>query len=212
MDTAGVAADVGELAGVLFHVGTLDVDPEGAAVVQRHVEVAVEGDRLVILGDLVVLRLIRVEVVLPGKPAPRGDAAVQRQPDPNGRLDGRAVEHRQRSGQAQAYRAHLGVGLGAEPRRAGAEHLGGGRQLDVHLEAEDRVEPGHDVVVVEQINGTGDGHEVNLRGGRDAVSSAGPRRRRCGYAPAAWPGRGTRRPWPGWTPRRSGPGRSARRC
>ena len=134
MDASGVTADVGELAGVLFHVRAFDGDPEGAAVLQGNVEVAVERDRLVVLGDLIILRLIRVEVVLPGEPAPRRDLAVQRQADPDGRLHGRLVEGGQRAGQAQAHRAHLGVGFGAEIRRAGAEHLGGGRQFDVHFQ------------------------------------------------------------------------------
>ena len=35
VDAAGVAADVGQLAGVLLHVRALDVDPEGAAVLER---------------------------------------------------------------------------------------------------------------------------------------------------------------------------------
>jgi hypothetical protein len=104
------------------------------------VEPAVEGDRLVVLRGLEVLRHVRVEVVLPREPAPLGDLAVQRQADADGRLDAFRVEHRQRAGQAQADRADLGVGLGAELRRAAAEHLRGGAELDVHLEADDRVE------------------------------------------------------------------------
>ena len=150
VDSAGVAAHVGELAGVLLHVRALDLHPEGAAVLERDVEVAAERDRLVVLGDLIVLRLIGIEVVLPGEPAPRGDLAIQREADPDGRLDGRRVERRQRSGQAQAHRAHLGVGFGAEIGGAAAEHLGHRRQFDVHLEAEDGVEPCDDVVVVEK--------------------------------------------------------------
>ena len=63
---------------------TLDVGP------------AVEGDRLVVLRGLEVLRHVRVEVVLPREPAPLGDLAVQRQADPDRRLDGLAVDHRQR--------------------------------------------------------------------------------------------------------------------
>src|SRR3712207_7072785 len=40
--------------------------------VDEHVQVAVDAQRLVVLADLVVLRHVRVEVVLPGEPAPRG--------------------------------------------------------------------------------------------------------------------------------------------
>ena len=159
MDAAGVAANVGELAGVLLHVRALDLDPERAAVIQWDVEVAAECDRLVILGDLVVLRLIRVEVVLPGEPAPGRDLTVQRQPDPDGGFDGGRVEHRQRAGQTQADRARLGVGLRTEVRRAPAEHLGGRREFDVHLEAEHRIEACHHVVVVEEVGLSGDHDE-----------------------------------------------------
>ena len=150
-DPAGVAAQVGQLAGVLLHVGALDLHPEGAAVIQRDIEVAIDGDRLVVLRDLVVLRLVRVEVVLPREPAPRRDLAVEREPDSDRRLDGGLVEHRQRTRQAEAHRAHPGVGLGAELVGAAAEHLGGGRQLDVHLQAEHRLVAHEHVVVVEQL-------------------------------------------------------------
>ena len=54
-------------------------------------------------------------------------------------LDRRPVEHRERAGQAQADRADIGVGLGAEAVSAAAEELGGGTQLGVHLEADHRL-------------------------------------------------------------------------
>ena len=112
--------------------------------------IAVDRDRLVVLGDLVVLRHVRVEVVLPGEPAPRHDLAVQDQPDPDRRLHRGLVEHRQRTRQTQTHRAHLGIGFGAELGGAAAEHLGGGGQLDVHLQAEYRLVARDDIVVVEQ--------------------------------------------------------------
>ena len=107
--------------------------------VDLDVEVAVRAQRLVVLGDLEVLRHVRVEVVLPGEPAPARDLAVQGQADPDRVLDRRPVHHRQRAGQAQADRADLGVGFGAEGGRAGAEHLGPGAQLHVGLQADHRL-------------------------------------------------------------------------
>ena len=138
VDAAGGAADVQRLAGVLLHVGALDLDPEGLAV-DIDVGPALEGDRLVVLGGLEVLRHVRVEVVLPREPAPLRDLAVQRQADPDRRLHRLAVDHRHRARQAQAGRAGLGVRLAAEGRRAAAEHLGVGVQLDVDLEPHGRV-------------------------------------------------------------------------
>ena len=153
VDAAGVATHMGQLAGVLLHVRAFDVHPEDGAVLEGDVEVAVERDRLVVLGDLVVLRLVGVEVVLPREAAPGRDLAVEREADADGRLDRGRVERRQRTRQTQAHRADLGVGLGPEVRRAPAEHLGGRRQLDVDLQTQDRVEAGHDVVVVDQVGG-----------------------------------------------------------
>ena len=82
VDAAGGAADVQRLAGVLLHVGPLDRDPEGerlAVLGRRHLdlELAVVGDRLVVLRGLEVLRHVRVEVVLPREPAGRGDLAAR---------------------------------------------------------------------------------------------------------------------------------------
>ena len=59
----------------------------GLAASTVDVEVAVEGDRLVVLRGLEVLRHVRVEVVLPGEPAPLGDLAVEREADADRRLD-----------------------------------------------------------------------------------------------------------------------------
>ena len=42
--------------------------------------------------------------------------------------------------------------FGPEVGGATAEHLGGGRELDVDLQPQQRVEPGHDVVVVDQLS------------------------------------------------------------
>ena len=140
VDPAGGAADVQRLAGVLLHVRALDLDRGRSRRRPRRLGPAVERDRLVVLRGLEVLRHVRVEVVLPREPAPLGDLAVERQPDPDRRLDGLAVDDRHRAGQAEAGRADLGVGLGAELGRAAAEHLRRGVQLDVDLEAQRRVE------------------------------------------------------------------------
>ena len=138
VDPAGRATDVEGLAGVLLHVGALDLDSERLSI-YVDVHVALEADRLVVLRRLEVLGHVRVEVVLPREPAPLRNFAVQRQPDPDRRLDRLAVDDRHRAGQAQAGRADLGVRVGAELRRAAAEHLGHGVELDVDLEAQRRV-------------------------------------------------------------------------
>ena len=173
VDPPGRAADVQRLAGVLLHVRALDVDAHGlrpVGTLDDDVGPALEGDRLVVLRRLEVLRHVRVEVVLPGEPAPLRDLAVERQPDPDRRLHRDRVDHGHRPGQPQAGGAGLGVGLGAELGRAAAEHLRVGVQLDVHLEPEGRVEALQRLVV---------GHQPRslmrtLLPGRWAWSSSGP--------------------------------------
>src|SRR5215472_4321263 len=140
LDTAGSAAYVQRLAGVLLQVHPLDADPDRLAA-DEHIQVAVGAQRLVVLGDLEVLRHVRVEVVLPGEPAPARDRAVQSEPDLDRVLDGQLVHHRQRAWQAETDRAGLAVRLRAEGRDAPAEHLCPGAELHVRLEAEDRLVP-----------------------------------------------------------------------
>ena len=168
---------------------------------RRHdVHVAVEADRLVVLRGLEVLRHVRVEVVLPREPAPLRDLAVQRQPDPDRRLDGLAVDDRHRAGQAEAGRADLGVGLGAELGRAAAEHLRGGVELDVDLEAERRVVRREHVVEGDQ----GVGHAERSFQGRGLVEQrAAPLRRAARPRGRRRRGRAGRRRAPGariWKP------------
>ena len=109
------ATDVGPLAGVLLEVGALDADAHAVG----QVEPAVDVERLVVLADLVLLRHVRIEVVLPVE-RPRLDRAVERRADAHRQLDRLAVEHRQRAGQAERDRVDVGVGLVAEPVRAAA--------------------------------------------------------------------------------------------
>ena len=51
--------------------------------------------------------------------------------------DGLLVEHGKRAGHGEANGTHVGVWLGAEEIRAGAENLGFGEKLHVHFEADD---------------------------------------------------------------------------
>ena len=66
------------------------------------VEPAVDVDRLVVLADLVVLRHVRIEVVLPVERSHGWTVQLQGQAEAHGQLDRLLVEHRQRAGQAEA--------------------------------------------------------------------------------------------------------------
>ena len=128
------------LAGVLLHMDPRDADPALAAVGELDVEVTAHADRQVVLADLVVLRHVRIEVVLPVEQRARSDLAVQRQPDLDGVLDGLLVRHGQGARVTEADRAHIGVGLGPELIEAAAEHLRGSGQLDVALQPDHGLE------------------------------------------------------------------------
>ncbi len=134
-------AVVQALAGVVFHVDPRDA---GALVAVFHDEVdpAVLGQRLIVLRDLVALRQVRIEVVLPGENRLRANLAVHRQRGLDRHLDGVPVQHGQRAGQPQADRAHVGVRGRAETGRAGAEDFRTSGKLDMHLQADDRLVPG----------------------------------------------------------------------
>ena len=136
LDAAGGSTNVSQLAGVFFHVGTLDVDRHNAAVGQLDVDLALERDGLVVLRDLIVLRKVGVEVVLARKPRRGGNRATQREAQADGVAHGLFVDHGQGPGQAEAHRSDVGVGFATKLVGCRREHFGLGVELDVHLEAE----------------------------------------------------------------------------
>ena len=125
---AAASADVSGLARVLLHMGADYPDP----VTGGQLQPAVDIYRHVVLAYLVVLGHIGIEVVFPMEKRGLG-VAVQSGPDAEGVLDRLLVEHRQRTGQAEAHGAHVGVGLVPEGVAAPAEQLGLRPQLAVHL-------------------------------------------------------------------------------
>ena len=186
VDATRGPTDVRGLPGVLLHVRALDLHAEGLPV-DLDVHVPVEGDGLVVLAGLEVLRHVRVEVVLPGEAAPLGDVAVQREADADRGLDRLAVDHRHRAGQAQAGRAHVGVGLPAEGGRAAAEHLGGGVELDVDLQAQRRVVRRQ--YVLERDEGLARRTHRATPSNAGTLSRRGPPHRSCSAASRAAPTR-----------------------
>ncbi len=101
------------------------------------VDVAVLGEGLVELGDLIALGQVGVEVVFAGEDGAFADLAVESERGEGGELNGAAVEDGQRTGEAEADGADVGVGRRAEFVGAAAEGLGLGEELDVDLEADD---------------------------------------------------------------------------
>ena len=138
---AGVAVEVGELADILFQVRAGDAHPGeavgGAGAVELEVHVAVGRAGLIVLGELVVLRGVGVEVILPVELRVARDLAVEQQSGEHGEAEGLLVRHGQDAGQAEADGADVGVGCCAEGVGAAAPHLRLGLELDVRFETDD---------------------------------------------------------------------------
>ena len=104
---AAVVVDVGpaigvgkpfvqRLARVLFHVDARQADPRRAAA-GGDLEAAAERQRPLVLRDLIALRQVRIEVVLPREDRRRLHVAAERQRRLDRVVDRLAVEHRQRA-------------------------------------------------------------------------------------------------------------------
>src|SRR6185437_770909 len=98
-------------------------------------------ERRLELRDLISLRKIGVEVVLSREHRSRLDRALERDRSANRELHGAVVEDGERPWQSEADGARVRVGGRATSRGAAAEDLGRGRELHVHLEANDHLEP-----------------------------------------------------------------------
>ena len=131
---------------VLLHVHARDADlarshaalaTRDSGVGEINLERAAEGERAVVLADLVALREIRVEVVLAGEDARLLHLAAEGERRGDGHAHGLRVEHGQRAREAEAHRARARVRRLAEARLARAERLRPREQLRVHLEADD---------------------------------------------------------------------------
>ena len=127
------------------------ISPSG----RRHGEAPTGAERLVVLGDLVRLRVVRVEVVLPVEDGPRRDLAPEREAELDRLLDRAPVRHGQRPREREADRAGLRVRRAAEAVLAAAEHLRPRLQLHVDLEADHRFPRRHCGSSSPNLSGTG---------------------------------------------------------
>ena len=125
-----------ELARILFHVDAQDADALRAAL-RFNIDVAVLGNRQIVLRSLEVLRQIGIVVVLSVEFAVLVNRAVERKTRFDGKLDNALVEHGQDAGQPQANGADMRILLGAELRGAAAENLRVRLELAVNLKTDD---------------------------------------------------------------------------
>jgi len=132
--------DVDEPARVLFEVHPGDPDDLLVPLVVLDLDRPLDRERFVVLRDLVGLREVGVEIVLPGELRLFRDRHTECFCDAEAVLDRLSVDPRERSGQAETDRTAVGVRLVvAVVRRAPAEEFRRGRELDVDLEPDDRL-------------------------------------------------------------------------
>ena len=93
-----------------------------------------DAQRRGLLGDLVVLRHVRIKIVLPVERAAQRNLRPNHQAHLDGLADRLAVHHRQRPRQPEARRADRRVRFAFLVRRARAEHLRARLQLHVHFQ------------------------------------------------------------------------------
>ena len=145
MNTATRPTHMSALARVLLQMRPLHTNNGTIRQRQR----AIDIQRQVILRDLVRLRHVGIEVVLPREHT-RTDLAPERQPDPHRQLHRTTVQHRQRPWQTKRHRIDIRVRLITEPVRRRREQLRLRRQLHMHLETNHHLKtlmrPGHDAL------------------------------------------------------------------
>ena len=158
-------AFVQRLPGVLFHVHPDDADTLGRAL-RLEFDLASRGQRPVVLRDLIALRQVGIEVVLPGENGDRLDGGAERVRGAHRVLHGAPVQDRQGAGQTQAHRAHVDVRRCAERGAAATKDFAGCQQLTMDLEADDRLKG-------RQLGGSYRGVRENGKDGRSSRSGSG---------------------------------------
>src|SRR5438093_80635 len=122
--------------------------PDSDVVVRRPVitarkDQAVSGQRVLVLRDLITLRQVRIKVVLAGKDRRLMNRTAEGDRRADRVVNGGAVENRQRAGQTETDRTDVGVGRRAESGTTSTKDLGGGQELGVDLETDNRFKLAH---------------------------------------------------------------------
>ena len=128
---------VQRLAGVLLEMQPLDADADRLAV--RHVDddFALADDRRFVLADLVALRQVRIEIILPVEHRFQIDLGLEPEPGAHRLAHAFLVDHRQHAGHRRIDQRNVRVRLAAEFGRGAGEQLGLRSHLGMDLQADD---------------------------------------------------------------------------
>ena len=101
----------------------LDAHREAVAALKVDGDHALADDRLLVLRDLIALRQVRVEIVLPLETALQVDLRLEAQARAHGLRHAFAIEHRQHAGHGGIDQADMGIGRAAEGGGGAGEQL-----------------------------------------------------------------------------------------
>ena len=127
---------VERLAGILLEVQALDADLDGAAI-DIHMDGAFAYHRLLVLRNLITLRQVGVEIVLPVEHRAAVDARLQPEARAHRLLDAKPVDDRQHARHGRIDEGHMVVRLAAEFGRSAREQLGLGQHLGMNFQTQD---------------------------------------------------------------------------
>ena len=128
------------LAGVLLEMQPLDADHDALAAEQIDDDLALADHRALVLADLIALRQVGIEIVLPVEHRIEIDLGLEPEPGADGLGDAARVDDGQHAGHGGVDQADMGVGLAAELGRCAREQLGVRGDLGVHLQADHHLE------------------------------------------------------------------------
>src|SRR5215470_17510184 len=128
---------VQRLAGILLKMQALDAYFDRLAVRQIDQNLALAYDWRLVLADLIALRQVGIEIVLPVEYRFQIDPGLEPEAGAHRLPDAFLVDHRQHAGHRRVDQRDMRVGLAAELGRGAGEELRARGDLGVNLEAND---------------------------------------------------------------------------
>ena len=121
---------------VLLEMQPFDTNDDALPAQQIDDHLALADDGTLVLADLVALRQVWVEVVLPVEHRVEIDLRLEPEPCSDGLGDAALIDHRQHAGHRGIDQAHMRIWLAAELGRGAREQLRIRGDLGMHLHAD----------------------------------------------------------------------------
>src|SRR5205085_3268649 len=113
--------------------------PGLVALCGHNLKLASLRKRLIVLRNLIALRQIRIEIVLPREDRAFINVQPQSERRPRAQLNRATIQNRKRPRQSQTYRTSVRIRLVPEPRRAPTKNLRLRTQLSMNLKTNYRL-------------------------------------------------------------------------